>query len=113
MEARNEAQAPQLFAAGGVLDEDAASRDALRFAQGLGGQRGVLRIGAQELEERAGFAGAPEHGVEQDDVETAGGLVFEPCTMVGPDDVYEAARIAPVFWQASQRGLREGGDEGM
>ena len=101
MEARNESQAPQLFAPCGVLDQDAASRDALGLAQGLGGQRGVLRVGAQELEERAGLAGAPEHGVEQDDVERARGLVFEPCAMVGADDLYEAAGVAAVLRQAS------------
>jgi len=113
MDARNEAQAPQLFAAGGVLDQDAASRDALRLAQGLGGQRGVLRVGSQELEERTGLAGASEHGVEQDDVEGAGGLVFEPGTVVGADDVYEAAGVAAVFREASQSGLCESGDEGV
>ena len=101
MDARNEAQAPQLFAPCGVLDQDAASRHALRFAQGLGGQRRVLRAGAEELEERAGLAGAPEHGVEEDDVEGAGGLVFEPRAVVRADDVYEAAGVAAVFREAT------------
>jgi hypothetical protein len=74
---------------------------AVRFAQGLGSERGVLRIGAQELEERAGLTGALEHGVEQDDVEGAGELVFEPRTVVGADDVYQAAGIEPVFREAA------------
>ena len=101
MEARNEAQAPQLFSPCGVLDQDAASRDALRFTQDLGSQRGMLRISAQELEERSGLAGASEHGVEQDDVESAGGLVFEPGTVVGADDVDQATGIAAVLRQAT------------
>src|SRR5437667_773601 len=112
-QARNHAESLKLHASRGVLEEHAATSDPLRLAQRLRLERRMLGVEAQKIEHRSGIARAPEHGVEEDDVERAVRLLPQPRAMLRVDDLDGAAGLAAGVSKATQRCLRECGDGGV